>query len=298
MSKLPINVQTYVKQIQALEYLDRTYSHVKNKVIHSLSNLLKVEVNSRLFTVCQGFEIESKEDKNRRFLDEIQTVITRLNQAIVKAHDSADKRKDLMKAKIGQKIPKLKEATSAFLEKVVDEKFLSVDSPLLETLQEIEHLEARSALLTQKARDITEFQQTLELDVSTFDYVDSARSEMLYRLKLWRALHEWGDVLVEKWKTAPFEQVDVSEITVNAENYTKIALQCERNLPEGSTAVARLKQLVFDFRETMPIVEALGNRHLRVEHWQEIKALLRTDYPLEERSFSLGELIAFNVAAY
>lgn len=64
---------------------------------------------------------------------------------------------------------------------------------------------------------------------------------MMYRAKLWKALDEWGNVLVEKWRTAPFEKVDVSEITQKSEFYTKVALQCERNLPQGSSAVARLK---------------------------------------------------------
>lgn len=79
------------------------------------------------------------------------------------------------------------------------------------------------------------------MDITSLSYVDEARQSMLYRAKLWRSLHEWGVVLVTKWKTAPFEQVDVQEISQKAEQYTKIALQCERNLPADSTAVARLK---------------------------------------------------------
>jgi len=59
-----------------------------------------------------------------------------------------------------------------------------------------------------------------------------------------------------------------------------------------------LKKLVFDFRETMPIVEALGNKNLKVEHWTDIKNILSlpSEYPREERLFNLGELIGFNVA--
>jgi dynein heavy chain len=112
------------------------------------------------------------------------------------------------------------------------------------------------------------------MDVSKFDMVEEVRVAMLYRVKLWKALDEWGNVLVEKWRTAPFEHVDVGEITQKSEYYTKVALQCERNLPVGSSAVAKLKQLVFDFRETMPIVEALGNKNLKVEHWTEIKTII------------------------
>ena len=66
--------------------------------------------------------------------------------------------------------------------------------------------------------------------------------------------------------------------------YTKIVIQCERQLPQTSTAVKHLKKLVFDFRETMPIVEALGNKNLKVEHWEDIKTILNIpDFPLEEK---------------
>jgi hypothetical protein len=67
--------------------------------------------------------------------------------------------------------------------------------------------------LTQKSNDINEFQKTLDMDVSPFGYVEETRVAMQYRSKLWKSLHEWGNVLVEKWRTAPFERVDVSEIT-------------------------------------------------------------------------------------
>ncbi len=62
------------------------------------------------------------------------------------------------------------------------------------------------------------------MDVSKFDQVEEVRVGMMYRSKLWRALDEWGNVLVEKWRTAPFEQVDVSEISQKSEYYTKMAL--------------------------------------------------------------------------
>lgn len=80
--------------------------------------------------------------------------------------------------------------------------------------------------------------------------------------------------------------------------YTKTVIQCERNLPVTSTAVAKLKSLVFDFRETMPIVEALGNKNLKDIHWEDIKINILNipEFPLESRQFTLGQLIEFNVA--
>ena len=79
---------------------------------------------------------------------------------------------------------------------------------------------------------------------------------------------------------------------------TKTVLNCERNLPP-STAVQYFKKIVWDFKETMPIVEALGNKHLQDFHWQEIKQIIHYEhFPLEEKQFTLGELIKMDVAKY
>lgn len=55
-------------------------------------------------------------------------------------------------------------------------------------------------------------------------------------------------------------------------------------MPSSSTAVRHLKRLVFEFKETMPIVEALGNDYLESFHWKQIKDILKIpDFPLEEK---------------
>lgn len=74
------------------------------------------------------------------------------------------------------------------------------------------------------------------MDISAFDYVEEARIAMVFRARLWRALNEWSE-LTMIWKSAPFESIEVSEISAKADMYTKTVIQCERNLPAGSTAV-------------------------------------------------------------
>ncbi len=59
----------------------------------------------------------------------------------------------------------------------------------------------------------------------------------------------------------------------------------------------QLKTLVMAFKNTMPIVEALGNRNLLELHWAEIKRLLQTpsDFNIEDRQFTLGKLVELRV---
>lgn len=61
------------------------------------------------------------------------------------------------------------------------------------------------------------------MDVSALDYVEDARISMNYRARLWRALNEWQE-LIESWKNSPFEMIEISEISLKADNYTKTVI--------------------------------------------------------------------------
>lgn len=55
--------------------------------------------------------------------------------------------------------------------------------------------------------------------------------------------------------------------------------------------------MVFDFKETMPIVQSFDNQYLKEHHWDEIKNLInQPDLELEKKEFTLGQLISYGVA--
>ena len=119
---------------------------------------------------------------------------------------------------------------------------------------------------------------------TNFDDVEELRQAMLTRKKMWTHLHEWRQ-LTKEWQTSAFESIDVGTIQTKADYFTKISVQCERKLPDNCTAVKELKKLVFDFRETMPIVGALGNPNLKEVHWTAIKDVLQIEDQENEPKF-------------
>ena len=127
--------------------------------------------------------------------------------------------------------------------------------------------------------------------------MDEVKREVNDRISLWNALNDWSS-MVEDWKRAPFLHIDVDTISKEAEKYTKIVVRCERGLPSDSSAVKSLRDQVFEFKATMPIVTAIGNKNLRADHWGSIKEISNIDLELEEKDFCLGELIERNIAVY
>ena len=52
--------------------------------------------------------------------------------------------------------------------------------------------------------------------------------------------------------------------------------------------------MVDTFKAAMPVVMALRNENLKIEHWKEIKALIGFDFDIEDENFTLESLIKLN----
>ena len=115
--------------------------------------------------------------------------------------------------------------------------------------------------------------------------------------------------MVENWRSVPFEEIDVEQITQLSDEYFIKVTKCESRLPDSS-AVMRLSQDVRNFKSTMPIVTALGNKKLEDYHWDEITAVIdleskidklrltaveREEFRLQDKKFNLGMLIKLDI---
>jgi hypothetical protein len=69
--------------------------------------------------------------------------------------------------------------------------------------------------------------------------------------------------MVEEWRKMDFaeHEIDTAEIANTAEEYSVKVSKVQKRMPM-SPAVKALAREVSDFRETMPIVSALGSKYL------------------------------------
>jgi len=133
--------------------------------------------------------------------------------------------------------------------------------------------------------------------VDQFVDVDQVKIKVQDRISLWDSLNDWSNK-VNDWKLTPFSDINTESISKEADIYTKIVIRCQRGIPEGSTAVQHLRDQVFKFKTTMPIVTALGNSELREDHWIDIKEITDIDIKLEDLDFCLGELMERNILSF
>jgi dynein heavy chain len=135
------------------------------------------------------------------------------------------------------------------------------------------------------------------MNVEPMDQIEEARTAMLARVSLWRALFDW-ERLTRDWQATIFEDINAKEISKQADIFTKIVAKSSKELDDDATSVRELKKMVKDFNDAMPIVQAFKNDNLEVRHWRDIKTVLNLpeEDEIHKKQFTLGDLVHMGVA--
>jgi dynein heavy chain len=77
----------------------------------------------------------------------------------------------------------------------------------------------------------------------------------------------------------------------------RIVTRCEKNLQDNKV-LQYLKKIVWEFKDTIPVVVALRSPFLLENHWAEIKLLAKSEFDVTDDHFTLQKLLALNVAQH
>jgi dynein heavy chain, axonemal len=56
--------------------------------------------------------------------------------------------------------------------------------------------------------------------------------------------------------------------------------------------------MVWKYKDTMPVVTALRSEYLMEEHWKDIKAIIKSEFSIDDVEFTLKKLLALQVDKY
>lgn len=169
-------------------------------------------------------------------------------------------------------IPKLIKAVSELDSLVQNKKYLSEEIDMETAIKELEELNNEAKKLEENSKLYNHYEQTLGLPTSRFEDLEILIQDANLRYLMWKSLKEWKG-LISGWVDGKFNAIDTEEIKQKAEFYSKIMSRCDKKLP-ANAILTELKKLVTDFRNTMPVVLSLRNKHLKDYHWAEIKRII------------------------
>lgn len=172
-------------------------------------------------------------------------------------------------------------------EMILDEK-----SDTKEVWEYTKDLVNKVAELKEQAKRIQKHQQLFRVTETRFDDLDACSEEVDLKHSLWDATVSWSSV-AEAWQQEQFEKLDVSDMEEKIMKYSKLVFKCERGLPMNRV-VDNLKDKVYKFKDTLPIVQNLRNEDMKDRHWEKVQEVMSQELVRDE-SFTLGLLMSYNV---
>lgn len=123
-----------------------------------------------------------------------------------------------------------------------------------------------------------------------------ARQQLDMRNDMWKGIKEF-DLLSMKWSALAFKDVDAKGISEITNKYVRIVMRVKKNLAEN-LVINLLADPVYEFKNTMPVVTALRSKYLTEEHWKEIKNIMKAEFDINDKEFSLKKLLELRVGHY
>ena len=162
--------------------------------------------------------------------------------------------------------------------------------------------EQQTALIAMEDRvsKYVHYQEVLQLEPSTqlLDGLKAVKADCEVKLSVWASLQTWAEV-TDRWIHTSFEHIDVDEIAQQVSAYQKVHSKGRRLLPADNQVVARLKDNIDEFADTLPLITDLRSPHLQQHHWTAIEQLLNYNVHSQPASeFTLGTLIQLNATQY
>jgi len=209
---------------------------------------------------------------------------------MMEGREKGERLKPTFKLELKKCIEKTKSDTKNLTKEINEPMFLHSEEDIDWTLDRLQNLQDKIENIKENVAQCQSIQQALETDPVLFDYVDEAVIEIELRRDLWLSLRQIKAYLNEL-KTTEFNSLDRQKIENVTEFHSKILLRCESRGYKDTSAVQELKKAVLLLKNALPVIESLSNPQLKSDHWEEIKKILDTDLQLENKKFTIDELL-------
>lgn len=261
-------VEEYVSQKLSLQEVNDKISDIKRNL----------DLVGHLFSLGVRMEIGLvTEDSDQ--LQNVLSLMSILNGYIINIESTEAKNMTLFKKKLKAMIPDFLQDVGAMNLRVLEEKYLRVETEAEPAIEDLKSLKLKSAAFKDTAHKLARFQEVLAEPVADFQVVQDFEEQVDVRLKLWTGVKDYENHF-KKLKYSSLKNIDPVQAMSQAEEYNKIVRKCENHLP-SSTVLNKLKSMVQDILELMPVVTALRAPFLD-SHWKSLKEILGENFEINE----------------
>ena len=128
--------------------------------------------------------------------------------------------------------------------------------------------------------------------------------EIFKKLQPFHQLYEQANNFhkeMKDWRTGPLKDVNPDAVEVEVSNYWRSMYKFEKTFsgttPAAMNIAEKTKEAVNDFKELMPVVQAVCNQGLRTRHWEKMSEIVGFQLAPDEES-NLEKYIQYDLGQY
>uniref|UniRef100_A0A1B0FG22 AAA+ ATPase domain-containing protein n=1 Tax=Glossina morsitans morsitans TaxID=37546 RepID=A0A1B0FG22_GLOMM len=224
-----------------------------------------------VFIIIKDFSIPIDSERKEEYMD-CEDMVNRTFDKLKKIQAKRPQFIKKLEEKMNDDIKLIFEETHEIYVQILDPKLLDKKTPRKQVLSKLDSLLKDLEILHEKAAEYIGYQKKFKIDITKYEEMDMAFSEIRLRQHLHNSAIEW-ETAYQRWTTSEFNTLSVSELTDLTVKIIKNCMQFEKYLPENNIVPA-LKAAADEFKLKLPVIGYLRNPNFRPRHWAELEAIL------------------------
>jgi len=218
---------------------------------------------------------------------------------IIEAEEAIQAKMAGFGSNLDNSIHALDEELMSILASLYTGDFVDPEQDPKEVLDKLAGVSETLAQLGEKAEMYKQMQETFKVPQSEFTQLRDTTSYCEAKTEVWQRFDSWNDMHIG-WKTEDFKTLDLEAIATETAAYFKDVHKMSKKAAKGGQTdpvVERLKELVEEFKEALPVLQDLGNRSMQERHWKKIFDRLEQPYD-PDQPFTMEQLLRYGVLAH
>jgi len=218
-----------------------------------------------------------------------------LKTVLEDAEGTQEEKISLFASELEDRIKEVNREARELVKAASDETILDPDSGREKVEKLLRDLTLRAESTTAESQKINTIQVTFGSCETVFDVLKEAAADVALKVAAWAGDGAFdADVLV--WAKTVFDKIDVPRMTDKMGGYVKLSARLEKGLAPNKMA-QRFAAKVEDYKNLLPVINALLNTSMKQRHWDKVAALIGVPI-VRDDFFTLQKILDLKAPAH
>jgi dynein heavy chain, axonemal len=295
LAAAPKTIEHYVEYVDCCKKLENSFDDIANSY----------DLVRDLFALMQSEKVEVSEEDEETFRSGTRPQFDKLRMLLQTTEDSKEAQQRFFSRSIEEEMDQLRRRIESVYDRAGQPIVMSGDADVEEANAYMVALLTEAEGIAAREKKLREFQIEIGAEETVVEVMTEMLNDVSIKARLWTGIGDWS-TFTEETRALPFDQLDVAAVQEVVQKFVALVKQVSSKL-SGNRAVPRLRSSVEEWRQLLPVLQALTNPSLKSEHHAKISAAVGpvadangTSKTLSEWSnqFTIEMLLEHNILKY